>query len=162
MYKGTKKTTAFIEYRSYIPYGWFAFKFCHVDFSGYNKDDFEDGIKRDYHEEFHTQDKLEASKEYDKKIEDLKREKEELENELKRTGFFKFNKRNEIKCDINDIEETIWRTKNEKEENTKRPDVYDEHRFYRKWLERNGFILEESYSDSSECATNYEKYIRTE
>ena len=151
-------TTAKVEYRIYIPYGWIAVEFCNVEFFGYNKN----LLKNEWHD-------IEYKKCKDKKpiINKLKVRRDDLKKH-----------ENLIVDEIKSIQKwwKLWKSKDEKslwnqlfiirkkmDDIDNKIKMHEESMFYsalvlkRKaehFLESKGFIFETTSSAGNECVTH--------
>lgn len=156
------KTTAIVEYRDHVPYGWFAVEFCDVKFLGPNSDELDDM----WH-------KIEYKK-YDEKKLLINERKVCKDNLLKQIEKFR--------SQINKPWYRFWHNSEEREKLAKirilEKEIMDcdaeieeleEDRFYSAiekvakaevFLTEQGFILHSSSSSGDECVTHKDIWYR--
>lgn len=168
------KTTAKIEHRDRVPYGWIATKFCDVNFYGFRAEEMETkwaNIKREQYIKYaplyeknatqiqnlrnqinaiHAQkDSLINSNFYPLRYEELP-EVSKLWNELSKQA-------DELTMQVNELE------KENKEIGNKRFfGIYECHRRIENFLQQNGFVLTHTSSKGYECVTEIEVWTLEE
>lgn len=161
-----QKTTAKVEHRDYVPWGWVAITFCHVSFYGFRAEEMKrkwETIEGMRYQEFNS-----LFKQNEIKIQDLRKTAEAFRNQAKSSkSFYRFwyNKTekdllaaaDKLSRQADELEE-----KNEEVKNKRWFDSYECRRKIEALLEQNGFVLTHTASEGEECVTKIEIWTREE
>jgi len=169
-----QKTTAKVEYRDYVPFGWIATKFCNVHFYGFRAEEMEKKWHDIRYENYYKYHPLYEQNET--KIQNLRNqikvihaEKESLINSKPSKPFYRiwYNKAektriSEINKSLDELSkqanELTFETDKLEKENKKLGDkrffeVYELLRRIENFLNQNEFVLTHTSSEGGECAT---------
>lgn len=178
-----KKTTAKIEHRDHIPYGWIAIKFCHVNFYGFREKEMTKKWEDIKNERYYKYAPLYEQNET--KIQNLRNQIAEIYAEIESLmdskpskPFYRFwyNKAEKEKIsDINKLSDELSKQANEmtfeanklEKENKEIGDkrffeVYECHRIIENLLNENGFVLTHTSSEGEKCVTKTEVWTLEE
>lgn len=150
-------TTAKVEYRDFVPYGYIAIEFCDISFYGDKYYELDNEWQTIKYKKLH---------EREKQIEDLNKNKVELNNNIKELQ----DKRNNTKCKFlffktqkeKDLDDQIWKLSRNIYSIDLKIDKLNHDKFYSAidleakaeiFLEDHGFILDSSTSHGDRCAT---------
>lgn len=153
--------TVKLNYRTYRPYGWFAFKFCHIYFSGYNYSYWERLAKDAYAVETH--DYEERSRKAFDRYSAAKEKYEELSERFDKRPFLWFCNSEwcRIKKELDAAEDEYHDSDEAYSAVRDTRQASDDVIFYQGWLRRNGFMLV-SESKTDECPETIEIWARTD
>lgn len=157
-------TTARVEHREYVPFGWIAVKFCDVDFFG-DEAEFFESMWREIEYKKYNQVTLEI-KRVQSRIEECRAEIDTIEHKLKQVKrwwrFWKTAEEKELKRKQSMFFQNIQKAKAEK-------DSLERNMFYKakelvqkaeNFLKENGFILTNVSSNGNECITYTDLWTR--
>lgn len=168
------KTTAIVEHRDHVPYGYIAIKFCHVDFSGFRADEMEEkwaNIKRERYIKYAPlYNKNEAQiKTLHYQLNAILAQKESILNSnsypLRYEELAEISKLwNELSKQADEL--NVQLTELEKENKIigeKRFfDIYECQREIKNFLQQNGFVLTHTSSKGNKCVTEIEVWTLEE
>lgn len=154
------KTTAKVEHRDFVPFGWLAFEFCNVNFYGYRAKEMEKAWEDIRHQRYLKYDSL--FKENEIKIQDLRSRVNAIRSKVMESKpFYRlwYNKAEKQKLCVakklsdkaDELEE-----KNKKVSQNRFYSVYESHRKIEKLLQDNGFVLTSTSSSGDECVRKVE------
>ncbi len=156
----SKKTTAKVEHRDYIPWGWIAIPFCDVEFYGFRAKEMEEkwsDIQRKRYEKYHS-----IVEQNEKEIKDLKDSASSIRKQAENSKpFYRFwytKKEKELLAKAENLYLQAYRLEksNEKLEDKEEFGVHKCHKKIKKLLEQNGFVLTHINSKGKECVTETE------
>ena len=155
-----EKTTAKVEHRDYVPYGWIAIKFCDVDFYGFRAQEMTtkwQNIKNRRYDEYNS-----IYNQNEKTIKDLRNSASEIRNRVRKAKpFYRFwyNKKDKIllaAADKLSSQADKLEEKNEELGEKRFFGVYECHTRIEQLLEQNGFVLTHTSSRGQECVIQTE------
>lgn len=155
-----QKTTAKVEHRDYVPFGWIAVTFCHVDFYGYRAGEMKKKWSDIKHQRFRKYDSL--FKENKTKIKNLRSKANAIRSQVEKSKpFYRFWYNKEEKEMLSEADELSRQAyelanKNNEVEEKKFFSTYECHKRIEELLEQNGFVLTSTSSSGDECVTDTE------
>ena len=161
-----KKTTAKVEHRDYVPWGWIAIEFCHVKFYGFRADVMRkkwDAIENERYQKYNPI--YEAN---EIKIKSLRSQSATIYKQVKESKpFYRFSyneAEKEMLANAHKLSKQAYELDKENEElGPKRFfNVYECHGKIEELLQQNGFVLTHTSSDGEECVTKTEVWTLEE
>ena len=154
------KTTAKVEHRDYVPYGWIAIEFCRVNFFGARAEKMEekwDAIKRERYIKYTS-----LYEENEKTIQDFRDQANIIRRNIKNSKpFYRFwhtktekdmlSKAKSLSTQADKLEK-----ENEKISSKRFFGVYECHRKIENLLIQNGFVLTSTSSSGDSCTIETE------
>ena len=161
-----QKTTAKVEHRDYVPWGWIAIEFCDVNFYGFRAEEMErkwSAIKNKRYDKYDS-----LFKQNETQIKDWRNAASAIRNQVKRSKpFYRFwyNKTekdllataDKLSSQANKLE-----AENQEVKNKRFFGVYECHRKIEDLLQQNGFVLTHTSSGGEKCVTKTEVWTREE
>lgn len=150
------KTTAIVEHRDYVPYGWFAIEFCDVKFLGPNSDELDDQWHKIEYKKYDEKKLLINEREVCK--DNLLKQIEKFKEKINRPWYrFWYNsEEKELIKKIEILEEEIAECDAEIEEleDDKFYSATEKVRMAEEFLTEKGFVLHNHSSSGEECVTH--------
>lgn len=154
------KTTAKVEHRDYIPWGWIAIKFCDVEFYGFRADEMSKKWQKIKSERYEKYDSL--CKENEMKIDALRTLASSIRDNVKKSRpFYRFwyNKSEKdmlataakYSSEADKLEE-----ENEKVKSNRFFETFECRMKIEELLQQNGFVLTNASSRGEKCITKVE------
>jgi hypothetical protein len=135
------RITAKIEARLYIPYGWIAIDFCHLEFWGKDTEKYKKGWEQIEYSDYHK---------YDKKIVELNNKIKKIDVTISKMNWLrKLTKKYKETEKINILKEQIYELKKLRFKSS-----YQLLNEADSFLRKNGFILINKTSNGKECEIN--------
>lgn len=161
-----QKTTAKVEHRDYVPFGWIALRFCHVNFYGFRAEEMKqkwEDIENKRYQKYNS-----IYKENKIKIQSLRTQVDAIYKQVKESKtFYRFwyNKAEremladaqKLSCQADELEE-----KNEENRGKFFFDTYECRRKIEDLLQQNGFVLTHTSSEDEKCVTKIEVWTLEE
>lgn len=161
-----KKTTAKVKHRDYVPWGWIAVEFCHVNFYGFRADEMKrkwDAIENKRYQEYDS-----IYKANEIKIQSLRSQADAIYKRVKESRpFYRFWYNKAEKEMLADAQKLSNQAYELEEENEKVKDKrffgsYECRRKIEALLQQNGFVLTHTSSEGDECVTETEVWTLEE
>lgn len=155
-----QKTTAKVEHRDYVPYGWIAIEFCEVEFFGPRAKEMNAKWNAITHARYEEYESICSQKQ--ERIDEATKEIEDIQKDIKSSKpFYRFwynsdekimlAKVKALKAEISVLEEKIEEVKDKRFYG-----VYEKHRKLERLLDENGFTLTSTSSRGDRCITKVE------
>ena len=160
------KTTAKVEHRDYVPWGWIAIEFCNVDFYGFRAKEMEKQWQDIEHQRYFKYNSL--FEENETKIQDLRSKSSAILNKVKESKpFYRFwyNKmEKQMISEANELSSQANKLEEENEEVGKKRffGTYECHTKIEELLQQYGFVLTSVSSRGNECITKIEVWTLEE
>ena len=156
------KTTAKIEHRDHIPWGWIAIPFCRVSFSGTYADEMERKWGKITHTRFEQYDFVVKKKE--REILNMEKEIKNIQETIRRPWYrpwYNLVEKQKL-SKISNIRNNIEQKQLEIVEDKKKRfyDSYECRRKIEQLLNENGFYLTHTSSSGEECVTHTEIWTK--
>ena len=161
-----QKTTAKVEHRDYVPWGWIAIEFCDVNFYGFRAEEMErkwSAIKNKRYDKYDS-----LFKQNETQIKDWRNAASAIRNQVKRSKpFYRFLYNNTEKdllatADKLSSQANKLEAENQEVKNKRFFGVYECHRKIEDLLQQNGFVLTHTSSGGEKCVTKTEVWTREE
>lgn len=161
-----QKTTAKVKHRDYVPWGWYALEFCHVNFYGFRADEMYrkwDAIKDKQYAEYNS-----IFKQNEIQIKDWRNVANAIRNQVKKSKPFYRFWYNKTEKDLLATADKLSSQADELEEKNKEVkikrffDVFECRIKIEDLLQQNGFVLTHTSSSGEECVIETEVWTREE
>lgn len=159
-------TTAKVEHRDYVPWGWIAIKFCKVKFYGFRAKEMEKKWGDIESNRYITYNSLYEKNEI--RIQNMHNKASAIHKQIKASKpFYRFwhNKvEKEMLSEANKLSNQAYELEKENEEvgNKRLFDVFECHTQIENLLQQNGFVLTSTSSSGNECVTKIEVWTLEE
>lgn len=178
-----RKTTAKVEHRDYVPYGWIAITFCNVEFYGFRAEEMKgkwSDIEMERYKKYaplydHNETRIQNLR---NQIKAIDKQKETLINSKPSKPFYRFWYNKSEKARISEIDKLLDELSKQADKLTTRANKLEEEnemlgkkRFFEVYecltkietlLQKNGFVLTHTSSRGEECIVKTEVWTLEE